>query len=243
MLQYERQQEILAYLELHQSARMRDLAAAVYASEASVRRDIAALEAQGIVERVYGGVLLAKYKNEVVPVELRDGAHSAAKDRLAAEAAKRIRHGDTVMMDASTTVLRICRHMHGLRNVKIITNNLRVCTELAGTDIQIYCTGGAYYGQRQCFLGPGAEQFLRGVTADILFFSSQGITETGEITDVDETEISLRRVMMRQSKKRIFLCDCSKIGIQRPFRLCGREDVDEIISDAAHLFKEAADAE
>lgn len=238
MLQYERQQKILAFLETHQNASVRELAAAVYASEASVRRDIASLESRGIVERVYGGVLLAKYKNEVVPVELRDSAHSGVKDRLAAEAAKRIRHGDTVMMDASTTVLRICRHMHGLRNVKVITNNLRVCTELADSDIQVYCTGGAYYGQRECFLGPCSERFLRTVTADVLFFSCQGISETGDITDVDEAEISLRRVMMEQAKRRIFLCDSSKIGVRRPFLLCTKDAVDEIISDVPLPFGE-----
>ena len=40
MIQYERQQNILQLLKKKKTATVRELAAAVYASEASVRRDI-----------------------------------------------------------------------------------------------------------------------------------------------------------------------------------------------------------
>ena len=237
MLQFERQQNILTYLEARHSATIQELAQAVYASEASIRRDIAQLESKGYVERFYGGVLLAKYKNSVVPVNLRETAHSAVKDRIAAEAAARIRDGDTVILDASTTVFRICRHIRDRKHLKIVTNNLRICTELADCpQIQVFCTGGAYVSHSSCFLGPQAENFVRGINADLLFFSSQGISETGLITDVSEQEIAMRRVMLHQAKKRIFLCDSSKFGVCRPFTLCRKEDVDEILCDTALTF-------
>ena len=84
MLQYERQQSIMDYLKLHHTATIQALAKHLYTSEASVRRDIAALEAAGLVMKVYGGVVLPEHKNEVVPVELREGANSAAKEIIAA---------------------------------------------------------------------------------------------------------------------------------------------------------------
>jgi len=55
---------------------------------------------------------------------------------------------------------------------------------------------------------------------------------------VDEAEISLRRVMMEQAKRRIFLCDSSKIGVRRPFLLCTKDAVEEIISDVPLSFCE-----
>ena len=79
MLQYDRRQSILQYLEEHHSAKIAQLAAGIYTSEASVRRDLAALEAEGLVQRVYGGVVLAQFKNDVIPPELRDSANSANK--------------------------------------------------------------------------------------------------------------------------------------------------------------------
>ena len=72
---------------------------------------------------------------------------------------------------------------------------------------------------------------MRNVSADILFFSSQAISEDGEISDVSEEETSLRRVMLSRAKKKIFLCDSSKLGLEKTFRLCSKNDVDVIICD------------
>ena len=80
-------------------------------------------------------------------------------------------------------------------------------------------------------MGEHAEEFIRSVNADILFFSSQGITEDGRITDVSEQEISFRKVMLRHAQKRFVLCDSSKFGICRPFTLCHQKDIDGVICD------------
>ena len=135
MLQLERQQMILDYLENKTAASVKELAKVLYISEASIRRDITELESKGLVERTYGGVLLARYKNEVIPVELRDSESSAAKERIAMEAARLIQDGDTIIMDASTTVSRICHYMKGMKNVRVFTNNLRIFTLLQASDI------------------------------------------------------------------------------------------------------------
>ena len=232
MIQYERQQSIIDYLEKNRLATIRELARAVYTSEASVRRDVCELEKSGYVEKVYGGVLLTKYKSSIIPARLRDNENHLAKDGIAAKAAKLIKSGDTVMMDASTTAFRICKHIKGLKNIKIITNNLRICGEFTESDdVKVYCTGGAYSPRNSCFLGSYAEQFIKTVNADILFFSAQGISDDGVISDVDENEVSMRKVMLSQSKRKVFLCDSSKMGVSKPFKVCDRDDIDEIITE------------
>jgi len=232
MLAVERQNNVLDYLKKHKSATIKELAAAVYASEASVRRDVAELEAQGHAERIYGGVLLAKHKNSVVPVGLRDIANAPGKELAAEKAAQLVKDGDTIIMDASTTVFRICHYLKDRKHLKIITNNIRICQEFAQNEgIQVYCTGGAFVPSGDCFLGNYAEIFIGSIFADVLFFSSQGISAQGVITDVGEQEISMRKAMLRQAKKRYFVCDGSKYGIVKPFVLCTKDDVDAVISD------------
>lgn len=238
MPQYERQKTILDYLENHHSATIKELASAVYASEASVRRDIARLEASGHVERIYGSILLAGHENAVVPVSVREVSNIARKEIVAKEAAELIRDGDTVILDASTTTFRICRHILDRKHLNVVTNNLRVCEALGEAEgIQVYCTGGTYDGGSSCFLGANAEEFLQKVHADKLFFSAQGITEDGTITDVSEQEISMRRAMIRQARERYFLCDATKFGIRRPFTLCRAEEMDRIICDTPLIFQ------
>ena len=90
MPQYERQKNILDYLQSNHSATVKELAHAVYASEASVRRDIARLEASGHVERIYGSILLAGHENAVVPVGVREMSNISRKEIVAKMAAERI---------------------------------------------------------------------------------------------------------------------------------------------------------
>lgn len=231
MLQFERQQAIIHILETRKNASVRELAAELFTSEASIRRDIEVLEQQGLVKRVYGGVLLSRYQNEVVPLSLRDSDHSAVKEDIARRAAAMIRDGDTIIMDASSTVRRIIKYVSHRRNLKIITNNLRIFSDYSGSNIQLYCTGGTYNASNHAFTGPAAENYLKNISADYLFFSSQCITDDGTISDVSEEETALRRVMISRAAKQYFLCDSSKLGGQKMFTLCNKNDITDVICD------------
>ena len=96
---------------------------------------------------------------------------------------------------------------------------------------KLYCTGGSFDNQSKIFYGQAAEHYIDNVNADIVFFSSQAVSIDGEITDVSEEETSLRKRMLLRSKKKIMLCDSSKIGIKKTFTLCRKDDVDLIICD------------
>ena len=232
MIQFERQQALLRYLEIHSPAPIRDIARAVYTSEASVRRDVAAMEERGLVTKIYGGVLLSDRRNAVIPLDLRDAAHPTAKDQVAKKAAELVFDGATVYLDASSTVWRMMKYLRGYKGLKIITNNLRIFSETEVFDGTIYCTGGTYDPKNRSFYGPAAERFAESIRVDLFFFSSQGITEDGEITDPAETETSLRQVMLKRAAKSYFLCDSSKIGKRNLFTVCHRNDLDGIFCDA-----------
>lgn len=231
MISFDRKQNVLKYIEEKQSATVKELAYTLCTSEASIRRDIALLERDGLVKKVYGGVVLASRVNDIVPLSLRDSENASAKEQIARKAAEMIGDDATIILDASSTARRIIKYIENRRNLRIFTNNLKIFSELGSCKAKIYCTGGAFSAKNNAFVGPMAEEFLRSVSADMLFFSSQGISEDGEISDVSEEETSIRRVMLSRAKYKIFLCDSSKVGVRRPFTLCTKDDVDKIISD------------
>ena len=231
MITYERQIEVLNYLKANNCATFKELAEAVFSSESSVRRDVKSLDSQGYVKQTYGGVVLASYVNEIIPLKLREGKNAAAKDVVAKEGAKYIFDGATLLLDGSSTVRRLIKYLDPYKSLKIITNNHEIFSELENEKITVYSTGGRFDPQNKIFLGSTAEEYVRNVSADILFFSSQAISEDGEISDVSEEETSLRRVMLSRAKKKIFLCDSSKLGLEKTFRLCSKNDVDVIICD------------
>lgn len=231
MIIYERQQTILNYLKQNKFSTVKELSKNVLSSESSVRRDIKVLEQKGYITQIYGGVTLAGYANDVVPIGLRDSSNISIKEDLARKATKHIVDGATILMDGSSTVRKIIKYMGHFKNIKIITNNQLLFSECTHPQIKLYCTGGLFDSQSNIFLGSSAENYVSSINADIFFFSSQAISNDGEISDVSEEETSLRKIMLSRSKKKIFLCDSSKVGLKKTFTLCTRSDVDLIICD------------
>ena len=231
MLQYERQQEILNILKQEKSLKVKDIAKKVFSSESSVRRDLEVLEKEGYINRVYGGAILSEPSNGIIPLNLRADQNSAKKSLIAKKATDLIFDGAVIIMDSSSTVHRMCKYMKNFKNLKIVTNSLNLFSELDNSSYTLYCTGGKLNKQNNVFIGNDVIEFIRTVNADLLFFSSQSISHAGEITDTCEEETVIRRAMLKQSAKKVFLCDSTKIGEKKMFNLCHKDDVDVIICD------------
>lgn len=230
MLQIERQEQILQLLSGNGALRVGDLAKALYTSEATVRRDLSAMEKQGLVRRVYGGVVPAK---EDMPLDFRSKENTAAKREIAAKAARLIREGDTVFLDASSTAQHLIPHLSHFRELTVITNSLRVLEALSAGPHRLLSTGGEVISRNMALVGRAAESTLENLAPSIAFFSAQGLSECGEITDSSEEETALRRAVLRRAVRRVFLCDSSKLGKQYLYRLCHLRDVDDVIADRA----------
>ena len=72
---------------------------------------------------------------------------------------------------------------------------------------------------------------IESMTADLMFFSSQGLSADGKISDFSESETCQRRQMLQHARKRYFLCDSSKLGKSFLFTVCRTSDIDGVISD------------
>jgi DeoR family fructose operon transcriptional repressor len=81
------------------------------------------------------------------------------------------------------------------------------------------------------YIGPDAERTLSGYNADVAFFSCRGLTEDGKASDTSIMENSVRRIMMKNSKRKFLLCDSSKIGKKYLSCLCDEKELDGIICD------------
>ncbi len=240
MSQLERQQKILSILREigpNSSISVKELSVKLYASESSIRRDITALGNRGLITHVYGGVMLEQYKNSVMPASLRDTENFEAKELIAQQAARLIHSGDTVFLDSSSTSSRILKYLGDKTEIRVITNNLKIFSDLDKQNIQLYCTGGTYNPKNHNFLGHAAEVYIQKMSADIMFFSSLGLSKQGEINDISEDEIAIKGAMFARAKRKVFLCDSSKVGVSKLITLCTIDDVDEVICDRPELIE------
>ncbi len=234
MLEYTRLESILTYLREHQTATVVNLAKRLYASEATIRRDLTVLEKQGQVKRLHGGAVLVDDAQRELPLYLREQQHIPAKKAAAATAAKHLEDGQVVFLDASSTVMFLIPHLEKHQNLTIITNGMKTAQELSRLPHKTYCTGGLMLHNSSAYVGPFAEEFVRNFNTDVFFFSSRALAEDGQITDASPEETHIRRVMLQCSEKRVFLCDDSKYGKRYCYNLCNTKEIDDCIvsSDA-----------
>ena len=231
MLGKERQNEIINYLKQHDAVSVKKLTELLYASEATVRRDLCELEKMGLVVRVFGGATLAGSKNTQIPLFVREGEMAEEKNEICRRAAALISDGDVIFLDASSTAQAMVKHLAGFHGITVITNGLKVADLLLENHVKTFCTGGAAIDNSYALIGRHAESFLREIRADVCFLSCKGMSEEGVFTDTSEQETDLRRVALSVSKKRVMLLTDSKIGKTYMHRLCDTREIDHLITN------------
>ena len=231
MFKTERMDAILRILQEKKHVTVHYLAEHVYASEVTLRRDLRKMEELGLIVRSYGGVTLRVTENVSVPLVIREQNLSSVKNRIAEEAVRLIRDGDTVFMDGSSTVLCMVKYLKDRQNMTVITNSLRVATLLCEKRIPVYCTGGLLVPEALVCVGNYSVNILESVTADCVFFSSQGFSAEGEVCDFSENETYQRKLMLKHAHRKYFLCDSSKLGKSFLFTVCHMKELDRIICD------------
>jgi DeoR family lactose phosphotransferase system repressor len=231
LIKKERQDAILSTLNRKQFCSVSELAKQLYVAPITVRRDLMEMEASGLLKRCHGGASVVDYANREVPYELRSRENASAKARIAKKAVHLIHHGDTVFLDASTTVAHMADYIDAQLELTIITNSIRVLEKLRGKGMRCYLTGGMLLENSSALVGRIAEDAVSALYADICFFSSQGITDEGIITDFSEDETRLRKCMLANAKKKIFLYDQSKLGKQFLFKVCSQDELTAVITD------------
>ena len=211
---------------------VKELAARLYISEPTVRRDIAALAKKDLVVCRRGLVSQkAHLPDRRIPLSLRDAEENEEKRRIAARAIAHVRDGDVVMLDATTTAMHLLEHLATLPNVLVITNGAKTAVEAAALGIRTLCTGGELDTESFCYIGPDAEGMLRRYNADVAFFSCRGVSEDGVATDTSILENSIRSIMIQNAKKSYLLCTKSRIGKTYMHSLVAMDRITEMITD------------
>lgn len=204
------------------------LAEVLYVSEMTIRRDLREMEDEGILKRYRGGAVLITSHNEM-PIAQRFFVDEREKKLLSNQAAKFLDNNLTVYIDSSSTCLYIIPHMSKFKNITVITNSVNALLSASKLKIDCIMIGGRYYPQDMCFVGSLAERYAEQFNVDVAFFSSQGISEDGIISDCDIRQTMIRKVIMENSGKNIFLFEKSRVNQKYLYTVCRKDDVDEVI--------------
>lgn len=230
MLIVERQQRVLEILRERKAAQLEALSEAVGVSVSTVRRDLEHLEEQGLVERTHGGaVYRGPHKQSMVFAE-RLGKNVEQKQAIGRLVAELVQPNMTVLLDGGSTVYLAAQQITA-RPLQVVTNSLLVAGHFADDEqVELMLIGGNLYPRSGVMVGPIATRCLHDLHADLLLFSLAGIFEDG-CYNQNLAMAEIERVMMQQAARSLLLMDSSKFGRKSLARVCGVEQIEQIITD------------
>lgn len=231
MFKNQRHAEILEILKKEGFAEVKSLGERLFASQPTIRRDLNALEEQGLIRRSHGGAIPADERINV-PVSFREGVRTQDKKHICRLAATLIQPGDLIFTDASTTVSHLPDFLKESDDVSVVTNGYPICLKLAQKNLKTFSTGGRLLKKSLAFVGQKAESAVKDFNADLFFFSASSLSLDGRISDYSEEETALRRVMHRYSHRTVFLCDAAKIGTVSAYHAFTLAEINDLITNA-----------
>lgn len=234
MLHKEREQEILNILKTENSfVTVQHLCNTLFASESSIRRDLKALEEQGLVKRSYGGASLVVNLSNIVTFRHRTQQNTAAKREIVKKAAALVKDGDIIFLDQSSTAFHLASELINRSSLTVVTNNIEIMMLLSHSSIKLISSGGSLSNEnRVCLIGSDARKTFENIYADTMFFSVKALCDDGTVTDCSREEVAVRESMIKHANKTVLLCDSSKFGSKAAFKQCRLEDLDVLISEA-----------
>ena len=226
------EKEILDFLQTTEYASISELSSALYVSASTVRRKLDALQMKGLITRIHGGAQLNNANNFFPSFTFRVHQNSFEKKKMALAAIKLIKNGDLIFLDGTTSAFFIAEYLAEFKDIRVITNGVDTLSTLAKNGVSAYSTGGFIQERnRSVLVGHYATQMINNFHADIAFFSAQSVNFDGEIYDCFEEENVIRKAMIQNAEKRVFLCDSTKFGKTSPYHLCSLNDIDYVVSN------------
>lgn len=228
----ERQKEILSMLQEGKMIRVGELAQILYVSEPTVRRDLSALEKQGLVRRVFGGVTLPEGAADLeIPFIIRKEEQKNAKASIARRAAKLVQPGDVVALDSSTTCFAMVPYLAEIKDIIVVTNGAKTAVELSRLGVRTISTGGELMARSYMMTGRFATQTIEQMNYTKMFFSCRTLTPDGQVCEQCRETADILTSFLRQSRRRFLLCDSSKLGEGSFYNVCHVRDLDDIFCD------------
>jgi len=237
MLDIERRQKMVAFIEQNDGATVGELSRRYSVSEATVRRDLIQLSKDGLVERGHGGAAPRRPRGSQglpeLPVLERAGLRVSEKRSIGRTAARYVEDGDVILINGGTTTAEMVPFLGAARDVTVITNGLNIASLLAPlTNIKTVITGGVLRNSELSMLGALTEDALHNLRADKLFMSSPAIHVDYGFSADDMLEVESDRNMMASAKEIIVLADHTKFGNMAMMRVAPIERVRRIITDS-----------
>lgn len=233
----ERRRAILSAIEKQGRVSVKDLSDDLHVSTVTIRQDLRALEAEGFLERTYGGAV-RRASAATLPgqpelsFDVRRRRQDAEKQAIGQAAARLVRDGYGVALDASTTAFAITPYLKRFDGLTIVTNSLIIAQQfLDAPRIQVLMPAGRL--RRDSVSLTGSSATIPAINLNLGFFGARGLSLTVGYCDITAEEAEMKRALIAHCQQSFVVIDSSKWGSVAPFTYCDAHDAAVITTERA----------
>jgi DeoR family fructose operon transcriptional repressor len=198
----------------------------------TIRRDLNALERQGLLRRVHGGAVPVErfgFEGRLVP---RIGSRQDEKTRIAVQAASMIAGAETLYLDAGSTVQALAERLRPARPLTVVTNALPVAMLLAGRPgVSLLLVGGRVRGHSLGTVDHWAIRMLDELVIDLAVMGTNGVSVERGLTCPDAGVAAVKSAAVAVSRRRMLLADGAKFGVDSSYRFAHVRDLTTVVTD------------
>ena len=225
----DRTNRILELLVKEKKLEVAEISGHLGVSQVTVRKDLDAMEAQGLITREHGFAVLSSTDD----IKGRLAWHYEEKRKIACLAADLVKDGDTIMIESGSCCALLAQTLTELRRgVTIITNSAFIADYIRkSSDFQIVLLGGIYQQDAQVMVGPMVRQCAENFWVDRFFIGVDGWSARTGFTNQDQMRAQAVRDMARQADQVIVLTESDKFTRHGTVPLNLKDLVRTVITD------------
>ncbi|KAB2346995.1 DeoR/GlpR family DNA-binding transcription regulator [Actinomadura rudentiformis] len=203
-------------------------------SEMTVRRDLDALERQGLIRRVHGGAVPARSREEDAGFSAREPWQAATKDRLGAAVAGLVTPGSRVLLDAGTTTVHVAEHLAARAPLTVAVLSLQTAMRLADRPgVELLIVGGRSRPGERSLVGPLALRTLESLVFDCFIMSIGGVHAEHGWSEFSLDDAAVKQIGLAQATRTITVADATKLGVRAFSQVAPLSAVHGFVTDTA----------
>lgn len=225
-----RRDEISKMVLSDTEVKVKDLAKTFQVSMETIRKDLNYLDEIGMVSKTHGG---AKVINDYyqLPVDVKLQEHVVAKRFIARRALDLIEDNSVVFLDAGSTTIQLAKLLKIKHGLTVVTNSLVVADIALQSNQNVICTGGVAQKRGKCLVGYYAISVIDSIHIDTLITGTDGFLGMSGPTTFSLEEVEIRRHALKNSDKKVLICDASKFTRTSTYQFAKFEEYDYFITN------------
>jgi DeoR family fructose operon transcriptional repressor len=234
LLAEERRFRIREVLSRERTVTASELIRALGVTAATIRRDLAALEKEGVLVRSHGGAVSRTSSTNFQPsYEALGRSNRAEKQSIAREAERLILDGETVFLEGSTTVYELARRLLHRNRLTVITNSPPIVDEFQRSQhVSVISTGGELQKDVFYLSGVLAQRALSEIRVDKAVLGVSAIDPAYGISTASQAEAQMKKMILKSARVSIALADHTKFGNQGFAYVGPTTDIDILVTDS-----------